>query len=241
MNQHPNDVGDAGTSRNGLDFQLARLLKSRGTVTLSPDATLDQVVQELHRTRAREIVLVEGGSPVGIFTRSDLVSRVLVPKLGFDTCVRAVMTTELVILNANDRGFDAVIEMHRHGVSRIVLVDDHKHFVGVISDSDLLYALQDSVDLHHLIMEAQTEGELIRAASMIRSLAVGLISEGVRRRKSHPAGFGIERPTDPAHCDACGGTDRSIAGQVLLAGVGERRAAGTNPAYRSGQWIAVRR
>ncbi len=170
---------DGAGARKALNFDLARLLPNRQAARLPPMATIEEVVQELHRSKAREVVIVEDGSPIGIFTRSDLVSRVLVPKIPFTTPVCEVMTPALVTLSAFDRGFNAIVEMHRKGVSRIVLLDDNKHFVGVISDSDLLYALQDSSDLHNLIVHAQSEGELIRASEKIRDLAVGLITEGV--------------------------------------------------------------
>ena len=178
--QHQDSMGsDIGGTRGGLHFDLTRLLPNRKTSTLPFDATIDDVIQELHRTKAREVVLVDAGIPVGIFTRSDLVSRVLVPKIGFETPVSTVMTSNLVTMPAHNRGFDAVMEMHRSGVSRIVLLDDNGHFVGVISDSDLLYAQQDSSDLHHLIIHSVTEADLIRAAAKIRALAIGLISEGI--------------------------------------------------------------
>ena len=170
---------DPGGKLSGLDFELAQLAPAHRRAALPLDATIDQVVHELHRTKAREVVLVEDGTPRGIFTRSDLVSRVLVPKIAFDTPAREVMTPALVTLSQRDSGFDAFIEMHRQGVSRVVLLDDNQHFAGVISDSDLLFALQDSSDLHSLITHADQESDFVRAAGKIRELAGALIGQGV--------------------------------------------------------------
>lgn len=167
------------SSRNALNMDLARLLPNRQAATLPPTATIEDVVQELHNANTSEVVLVDTGIPVGIFTRSDLISRVLVPKISFNTPVSDVMSPKLVTLPASALGFNAVIEMHRRGVSHIVLTDDNHHFVGVISDSDLLYALQDSTDLHNLIARSRSEEDLVRAAAKIRNLAVGLIGQGI--------------------------------------------------------------
>ena len=171
--------GDFGGARSALNLDLHRLLPKRTVARLPPQASINQVVEKLHTSKAREVVIVEDGAPIGIFTRSDLVSRVLMSKVNLETPVCEVMTHTLVTLPASARGFDAVIEMHRRGVSRIVLLDDNHHFAGVISDGDLLYALQDSSNLHYLIIHAETEAELCQASDKIRELVTGLVNEGV--------------------------------------------------------------
>ena len=170
---------DISGVRSALNLDLRRLLPKRTMMTLPPQATIDDVVIALHETKAREIVIVQDGVAVGIFTRSDLVSRVLMPKLPLDTAVSQVMTTDLVTLSVNSPGFEAVIEMHQRGVSRVILVDENGHFVSVVTDSDLLYALQDSSNLYTIIMRAETEADLVRAADKVRELASGLIADGV--------------------------------------------------------------
>ena len=170
---------DINGMRSALNLDLARLLPKREMVVLPPGASIDDAVLKLHQCKAREVVIVEAGVPLGIFTRSDLVDRVLVPKIDLSTPVGQVMTRDLVCLSASSMGSEAVIEMHRRGVSRVVLLDENGHFAGIITDSDLLYALQDSSNLHYIIMHAENEADLVRSAGKIRDLATGLIAEGV--------------------------------------------------------------
>ena len=168
-----------GGFQGGLNFPVSRLLSARRSASLSPQATIEDAILLFHTSKAREIVLVEDGIPRGIFTRSDLIDRVLVPKLDHKAQVGPVATANLACLSADTLGFDVLLEMHRQGVSRIVLVDDGGRFVGVVSDSDLLNGLQDSSELHQIILHAETEADLSRAASRISELATALISDGV--------------------------------------------------------------
>ena len=174
--QHTQQVESVG---GHLNFPVSRLLTARRSASLSPTATIEDAILLFHSSKAREIVLVEDGSPVGIFTRSDLIDRVLVPKLDHHFGVGPVATNSLACLPSETLGFDALIEMHRLGVSRIVLLDESGRFVGVVSDSDLLTGLQDSSELHQVILHSEDEADFVRAASRIQDLAVGLISEGV--------------------------------------------------------------
>jgi CBS domain-containing protein len=168
---------DGGTGR--LNFQLGSLLPKRPMAILPPEATIREAVHELHRQHCREVVLVSEGIPVGIFTQSDLVSRVLVPELGLDIPVAQVMSTKLATLSTQDRGFDAIVEMSRSGVRHMVLVDEKSYFVGVIADHDLLQAQQDHTDLHNVILYCQSDADLIAAAAKIRQMAAGLVAEGI--------------------------------------------------------------
>ena len=179
LHQHRGTVADISGGRNALNLDLHRLLPKRDMPTVPPATTINDVVHKLHQTKSREVIVVEDGVPLGIFTRSDLVDRVLVPNISLDSPICQAMTPHPLTLPETSLGSDAVIEMHRRGVSRVVLLDSNGHYAGVISDSDLLYALQDSSNLHYIIMQAQDEADLVRCAAKIRELASGLIDEGV--------------------------------------------------------------
>jgi CBS domain-containing protein len=177
--QRSHASADGTTGRSGLNFELASILPKPGVVSLPPEATIREVVQELHRSRTGVITVASDGKPIGIFTHGDLVSRVLVPEIGLDTPVAEVMTSDPVILASTDRGFDALVAMSRFGVRYIVIVDKNEHFVGVISDRDLLHAQQGSSDLRRIIINAESNADLVGAATRIRELAIGLVGEGI--------------------------------------------------------------
>ena len=136
-------------------------------------------MQELHQCRTGVIAIAAEGRPVGIFTHGDLVSRVLIPEIDFNTAIAQVMTTDPVTLSSTDRGLDALVAMSRFGVRYVIVVDQDGQFAGVISDRDLLHAQQGSSDLRHLIASAESSADLARAAGRIRELAIGLVAEGI--------------------------------------------------------------
>jgi CBS domain-containing protein len=177
--QRSQPSADTGGSRSGLNFELASILPAHGVATCPPETTIREVVQVLHQSRAGVIALTAGQNPVGIFTHGDLISRVLVPELSFDTPVAEVMTTEPVTLASTERGFDALVAMSRFGVRYIIVADQNGHFKGVISDRDLLHAQQGSSDLRQLIANAESSDDLVGVAARIRELAIKLVSEGI--------------------------------------------------------------
>ena len=179
LHQQSSTMADISGIRSALNLDLHRLLPHRPMPTVGPTISIHDVVHILHDTKSREVIVVDDGIPLGIFTRSDLVDRVLVPEISLDSPITQAMTPNPITLPETSLGSDAVIEMHRRGISRVVLLDANGHYAGVISDSDLLYALQDSSNLHYIIMHAQNETDLVRSANKIRELATGLMDEGV--------------------------------------------------------------
>jgi CBS domain-containing protein len=170
---------DIGIGRSSLNFELARILPKNGVAMLPPQATIREAVQALHQLRTRVVTVVTEGKPIGIFSQSDLVSRVLIPEISFDTPLVQVMTPNPVMLTTANSGFDAVVEMSRCGVRYIVVVDANGHFTGMISDSDLLHAQQGSSDLRHIIANSESSIDLVGASAKIRELAMGLIADGI--------------------------------------------------------------
>lgn len=94
------------------------------------------------RMRDRNIgfmpVCAEDGSAVGTITDRDLALRVLAEHRNPEaTTIGEVMSSGVVSLSANQELTDAELLMSKHKVSRIVVLDDAKRPVGVISLSDV--------------------------------------------------------------------------------------------------------
>jgi signal-transduction protein with cAMP-binding, CBS, and nucleotidyltransferase domain len=94
------------------------------------------------------LVVVDGERPVGIVTDRDLVVRAMAHGLPGDARVDAVMTTDLVTLDAGADVRDAFRLFHSHAIRRLPIVENGR-LVGLISTDDLLINL--ASDLAELV------------------------------------------------------------------------------------------
>jgi CBS domain-containing protein len=117
-----------------LFHRRARDLIKRPPVTCGPGVSVVDVARLLSREGVGSVVVVrEDGVPVGIVTDRDLRRKVVAE--GRDpatTPASAVMSTPLVTLRPSAFAFEAVLEMTRHRIRHVVLVDEGRP-VGVVS------------------------------------------------------------------------------------------------------------
>jgi CBS domain-containing protein len=94
--------------------------------------------------------------------------------------VAGVMTSGLVTLGAQATAHEAVLAMARHGVRRVVVLDDEGRLAGVVSREDLLALPWADVDEIGAQIQAGADLEALRrAAERVRRLARALLAQGV--------------------------------------------------------------
>ena len=169
-------------ARLTLHSQLAALVRHK-PVTVSPDASLREAVQEMAANRVGSIIVIEPESnrPMGIFTLRDLLHRVAAKDWDLDMPIMSVMSsTSLLMLNWRSTIYQAAIMMARHGVHHVIVVDASDKFVGVVSQEDI-YELQSGGGkaISGAIRTARDMDGLIAAAEDIRRLALRMLTEGV--------------------------------------------------------------
>jgi CBS domain-containing protein len=137
----------------------------------------------LERKVGSTLVLDEGGQALGIFTRDDLIGRVVLPQVPLDMPIAHLMSTPVHSLDADHSALDAALLMAQHGV-RHVPVTEHGRVAGVVSERDL-FALQ-RLSLTHVsqaIRRAEDLGALQHAAVDIRRFAERLLGQGIAARQ----------------------------------------------------------
>ena len=163
-----------------LFLHRVRDLIKRPPVTCAPGVSAVDVAQRLSREGVGSVVVVaEDGAPVGIITDRDLRRKVVAE--GRDpvtTPVSAIMSTPLVTLRPSAFAFEAVLEMTRHRIRHIVLVEEGRP-VGVVSSRDFL-ALQTThpVTLAREITRAVSLDALAELAGRVTTLVRRLVDEG---------------------------------------------------------------
>ncbi len=115
---------------------------TRLVVTAHPEDTVQAVAKRMAQYDVGSLIVVEANTPVGIITDRDLVVRVMAqdhtsPALA----VKTVMTDNPVCVSEHMALEEAIALMRGYQIRRLVVVNDAKKLVGILSLDDLLLRL----------------------------------------------------------------------------------------------------
>jgi CBS domain-containing protein len=158
---------------------LSSLLR-RSPVTCPPATPLKQVLATMRdRDIGAMIVCQPNSRPVGIFTLRDLLEKVPLGESPLTEPVESVMQRELVSLPSTAPAYEAALEMARHGIRHILVVDDGT-LSGIVSARDLFSLEQVSLRVvSGAIRSAISVERLSQCSRDIRELAHHMIEQGM--------------------------------------------------------------
>jgi predicted transcriptional regulator len=117
-------------------------LMTRSVVTLSPDETLEQAAATLASLNVSGAPVCDGEQRlVGVFSKSDVVSRLIDGRVDPSAKVGEHMSTAPVTLRPEDDVRKATDLMAERSIHRLVIVDAEGHVVGILSPLDILKAI----------------------------------------------------------------------------------------------------
>jgi CBS domain-containing protein len=125
-------------------MKVSELIGSRKEVySISEDMSVMDAAKYLREKQVRSVGVVDaGGKLVGVVSQSDVSDKVAAE----NRCpawmkVSEIMTRELITVTP-DMTFDEVlVAMERGGVYHLLILDEQKHYRGMLSVSDLLKVL----------------------------------------------------------------------------------------------------
>ncbi len=119
-------------------------IMSKDVESVSPDTPLHEVA---HKMRARDcgcVIVSKDDKLFGIITDRDIAIRCVAeerdPK---GTKAEQVMSVELLYCHESDEATDVAQKMSQNKVRRLVVLDDEKRMVGIVSLGDLAMASDD--------------------------------------------------------------------------------------------------
>jgi len=138
----------------------------KNPITASPGTSVKEIAKLMQENSIGSVILVKDDKPIGIVTERDLVRRVLA--LGkdpdsteaFDICSKPVVsvcsrTPDLLDLD------DAIDNMIKHKIRRLVVVDRQDKVVGILTADDIGYNLKSlSEDLESKYIILMRRGEI---------------------------------------------------------------------------------
>jgi len=141
---------------------LARSLGRRPLATIVPGASVEEAARRMRDLGVVSLLVTQEriepaaelplAAVLGIVTDRDLRDRVVAAGLATTTAVGAIASSPLLTLDAGASNVDALLELARHGVRHLPIVDEGR-VVGFVSASDLV--LHQS--LHPLALRRELE------------------------------------------------------------------------------------
>ncbi len=111
---------------------------TQAVVTISPDATVRELVALLAEHNVGALVVSEDGERVsGIVSERDVVRRLHADEAVLDTAVRQIMTADVRTCGGNDGLTDLMQTMTEHRIRHVPVVADGK-LTGIISIGDVV-------------------------------------------------------------------------------------------------------
>jgi CBS domain-containing protein len=155
-------------------------LVRRAPVHCTADTPVREALLQMSREGVRTIVVVDPRSrPLGIFTLTDLMERIVLPGRHLSTAIGTVMTEAPACLEQHASAQDAMALMAARGLHQ-VLVTREMVLTGVISERDLFALQRASIrNVLQTIRVAHDPAELKTAASEIASLTDNLMAQGI--------------------------------------------------------------
>lgn len=175
----PTLSAEAGLGHQSMYSPLSEVIR-RAPVTCPPHISVREVLGRISQHKVGSMVIADPRTqkPLGIFTLRDLLQRVALPEYSLDRPIEEVMTRTLVTLAPTVSAYQAALEMARHGLRHLLVVEGG-HLIGVVSQNDL-FSLQ-RIGVREVSDDIRAAGEveaLKQAAADIRQLAHRMLRLG---------------------------------------------------------------
>jgi CBS domain-containing protein len=178
LNQLRQNFSQRAVEQRTLLEPLKTLMR-REPVSCDAETPLRAAVGTMSREHVSSIAIVDADRrPVGIFTLTDLLDRVVIPGLDLITPVISVMTPAVGRLDELATAQDALSMMAQLGCHQVMITREGR-LVGVISERDL-FALQ-RVTMRNIVQSiraAREVADLQRARRDIEALTDNLVAQG---------------------------------------------------------------
>jgi CBS domain-containing protein len=176
--------GQRNADQQTLNAQLSGFLRPN-VVRVAPQTTIRETMETMVQAKVGSVVVADADNfPLGIFTQSDAMRRVVSPNYPTTAPIEEVMTSPPATLAASATAYDAMLVMATHGIRHLVLVDADDRVAGVVSERDL-FAMQrvGLRSVRKVIAVAKDIDTLSHAAGDVRRLCLNMLGQGVSAEK----------------------------------------------------------
>ena len=176
--------GQSNAEQQSLNAQLSSLSR-QAVVRVTPQTSIRATMEIMVRAKVGAVVVADtADKPLGIFTQSDAMRRVVFPGYPTTAAIEEVMTTPPATISAHATMYDAMLAMATLGIRHLMIVDAEERVTGVVSERDL-FALQrvGLRNIRRVIESAADIDTLSQAAGDVRRLCLNMLGQGVSAEK----------------------------------------------------------
>ncbi len=163
-----------------MNSPLSTVIK-KTPLSVTPTTPLRQVIELMATHSIGSMIIVdEEQRPIGIFTQSDVLKRIVLPGLALDILISEVMSPNPHTLHLSANAYDAALTMAMRGVHHVLAVDDGGRLMGVVSERDLFTLQRVGLrQIRHTIDSATNIDMLLQASHDVRQFSLNMLAQGV--------------------------------------------------------------
>ena len=121
-------------------FIIVRDIMTKNIKTVKPDDSVHAAVQKMNKFDIGSVIVISSGRPVGIITETNIMRRVVEPRMDPATVwAKDIMTSPLITIDQNTTVAEAAKVMAERKINRLPVINGDK-LVGLISSTDIVKA-----------------------------------------------------------------------------------------------------
>lgn len=154
-------------------------------LTCPPERSIRDAAKMMTQRQVSSIVVIKAsGSPIGILTDNDLRQKVIAHGYSVDEQIVHVMNSPVLTIHPAAYAFDALLEMSRHGISHLVVVENDL-LLGIINEHEFQVETGNSpVGVIGDIEKSCSLDELVNLRPKIDHILEMMVLQRVPTRKS---------------------------------------------------------
>lgn len=165
---------------NNLMRIEAAVLMHRRPITISPEQSIRQAAEKMTAEGVSSLPVVDEGKLLGIVTDRDLRKRCIAAGVDAREKVHTIMSRDLQTISGDTPAFEALLQMTRHHIHHLPLVDPDGTLRGIITASDILHQHSiNTVALAGTIRRCQDVEAVVEACRQLPELQTQLLSSGL--------------------------------------------------------------
>ena len=119
---------------------MVRDVMAKNVKTVKTDDTVHAAVQKMNKFDIGSVIVTASGRPVGIITETNIMRRIVEPRMDPATIwAKDIMTAPLITIDPNADLTEAAKLMADNNINRLPVMEDDK-LVGLLSSTDIVKA-----------------------------------------------------------------------------------------------------
>ncbi|MDM4721672.1 CBS domain-containing protein [Micromonospora sp. WMMA1363] len=130
---------------------------TKRVIYLPAETTLDEAAKVMKEADIGDVIVTEGATLAGMLTDRDIVIRAVAERSDpASTTIGSIITREVVMIEQNCTAGEAAALMRERGVRRVLVCDNERKLVGIVSLGDLAMQLDPQSALGRISEQAPT-------------------------------------------------------------------------------------